>query len=54
MLKKKDPAIVGLLNEVWFGMPESMDSREAPGFGILCDLCSEGYVLEEEKNNGAD
>jgi len=29
-------------------MPESMSIRSEPGFGILCDLCSESYVLFEE------
>lgn len=30
-----------MFNEVWFGMPESIDSRCEQGFGLLCDLCSE-------------
>jgi len=43
----RDSRMVELLNQVWFGMPESMESRDVIGFGVLCDLCSEGYVLEE-------
>jgi hypothetical protein len=39
-----------LLNETWFGMPESESVRSEPGFGVLCDLCSEAYVLEEEQS----
>ena len=38
-------ALVTLLNETWFGLPESMDCHSLPGFGILCDLCSEAGVL---------
>lgn len=38
-----------VLNETWFGMPESTGVRCEQGFGVLCDLCSEGYVLEEEE-----
>ena len=30
-----------ICNAVWFGMPESMESRYEPGFNVLCDLCSE-------------
>lgn len=48
MLKKKDPKIVGLFNDVWFGMPESTSVREYPGFFELCDLCDEGYLINEE------
>ena len=47
MLNRKDPTIDGLFNEVWFGMPESMESRNAKGFDILCLLC-EGIPEEEE------
>lgn len=30
-----------IFNQTWFGMPESAEVRYEPGFGILCDLCSE-------------
>ena len=46
MLNRKDPSIDRLFNEVWFGMPESMESRNAKGFDILCLLC-EGVPEEE-------
>lgn len=36
-----------LLNEAWFGMPESAAVREVPGFHALCDLC-EGFDEYEE------
>ena len=44
--KGKNAELANLLNDVWFGMPESVAVREEPGFGVLCDLCSEAYVLE--------
>ena len=39
--------LVQLLNDTWFGMPESEAVREEPGFYELCDLC-EGVDEEEE------
>ena len=47
-LKEKNRDMSTLLNEVWWGMPESYESRGANGFGVLCDLCSEAYVLYDE------
>ncbi len=37
--------IVVLLNQTWFGVPESTDCWQIPGFGALCDLCSESYLI---------
>ena len=45
-LKFKSDNIVTLFNETWFGMPESREVRSEPGFGELCDLCSEAWVLD--------
>jgi hypothetical protein len=53
-LKSKDCKMADLLNEVWWGMPESMESRGRDGFGVLCDLCSEAYVLFEGEQNVDD
>ncbi len=47
-LRDKDERMVTLLNQTWFGIPESMDCWELVGFGLLCDLCSESGVLEPE------
>jgi len=30
-----------LLQQTWFGLPESESVHSIPGFGVLCDLCSE-------------
>ncbi|MCK9458183.1 MAG: hypothetical protein M0R80_00710 [Proteobacteria bacterium] len=45
---EKNPKLASLLNETWFGMPESTEVRSYPGFGVLCNLCSEAYVLQED------
>lgn len=48
----EDPALhnkelASLLNDAWFGMPESRSVRSLPGFFELCDLC-EGVDEEED------
>jgi hypothetical protein len=48
-LKNRDSSMVHLLNEVWFGMPESYESRWEPGFGVLCVLCDEAWVFNDEE-----
>jgi hypothetical protein len=30
-----------IFEHTWFGLPESYEIRSLPGFGVLCDLCSE-------------
>ena len=50
----KNPKLASLLNEVWFGMPESTEVRSYPGFGVLCNLCSESYVLYEGDEDAID
>jgi hypothetical protein len=39
--------LIRLLNETWFGLPESASVRKLPGFYALCDLC-EGIDTEED------
>ena len=38
---KDGDTIWSILNQTWFGLPESTEVRYLPGFHILCDLCSE-------------
>lgn len=45
---ERSDKIVTLFNQAWFGIPESTCCWNIPSFGLLCDLCSESYVLEEE------
>lgn len=44
--KDKNPEMASLLNETWFGIPESTEARFLPSFGALCDLCSERWVFD--------
>lgn len=48
-LLDSDPEMAIILNQAWFGIPESTRCWPVPSFGVLCDLCSEAYVLEEEQ-----
>lgn len=47
IVDRNGPAMASLFNSTWFGLPESMGSREVEGFGVLCDLCSESHVFCE-------
>lgn len=51
---KDGPRMASLLNAAWFGMPESMSSREVPGFGVFCDLCSESHCVIPEGHDLGD
>lgn len=45
-LTNKDGAIIlQVLNQTWFGIPESRDAHSLPSFHAFCDLCSEGPDL---------
>lgn len=44
-------ALLTLFSATWVGIPESMGAHSIPGFGALCDLCSESWVFEEEGEN---
>lgn len=46
-IDRDGPALWSIFNATWFGVPESRGAHGLPGFGLLCDLCSEGGVLEE-------
>lgn len=44
----RDDSLAGIFSDTWFGAPESSSVHSVPKFGLLCDLCSESYVLGEE------
>jgi hypothetical protein len=44
----RDPAMWELMNEIWFGIPESTDAHYIAGFGALCELCSDPDALYPE------
>ncbi len=45
-------AVVNILNETWFGLPEHISSRSIPGFGTLCVLCEECELVYVEPDDG--
>ena len=47
MKQDRDPRLVSYLNGAWGNAPDVPGLSEIPGWGILCDLCSENHVLEE-------
>ncbi len=38
-----------VLRQLWYTLPDSPRARTLPGFGVLCDLCSERHVLENNE-----
>lgn len=51
--ENRDVKLAEILNDTWFGLPETPSIRNLPGFFVFCDLCSEACVLfEEEKLTG--
>lgn len=47
--QEKDDRLLDVFNQTYWGIPESTSSWNYNGFGLICDLCSEGYVLYEEE-----
>lgn len=53
--KDKNPIVMlALLNETWFGIPESLSCWDLPAFGVLCDLCSECDCVMPEEDETCD
>jgi hypothetical protein len=48
-LRSKNKEMVNLLQNVWGAMPDSPEIHNELGFGTLCDLCSEGYLLDDNE-----
>lgn len=46
--KWKDLATI--LNQTWENAPDSPHIYKIPAWGILCDLCSERYLLDKKKS----
>jgi hypothetical protein len=46
----KNPRLVRAFNAAWFNCPDEMSGDFAhKSWSVLCDLCSEEYVLYEER-----
>lgn len=40
--------LVRLFSEAWCNAPDNRSIHSIPSWGVLCDLCSESYVLGED------
>lgn len=50
----KDRKLSSLFQNAWFNAPDSRSIHSIPSWHVLCDLCSENYVLyegEEDESN---
>jgi len=47
--KKDYVSVVNELNSAWVMAPDDIVIHSNPGWNVLCDLCSESYLLEEEE-----
>lgn len=45
---QQDPQLSHLFNEAWWNAPDSPSIHSIPSWYVLCNLCSESYVLMEE------
>ncbi len=53
-IKDKDvEEVLSILNQTWFGVPESTDCWDIPGFRELCTICECG-VLDESFLGGSE
>lgn len=43
---KEYPNLAGLLHVVWADAPDDSSIHLNPGWEVLCDLCSESYLIE--------
>jgi hypothetical protein len=46
----KDPEIARLFNAAWANAPDSPHIHSIPSWHILCDLCSEDFLLYETED----
>ena len=49
MKLNKNPDLIRYLNAAWWNAPDKPWIHNIPGWGILCDLCSEEYLLHDEE-----
>lgn len=47
--QNRDPQIVRYLNAAWMSAPDNISIHSIPGWGLLCDLCSEEWCLYENQ-----
>lgn len=47
--QSRNPELSAFFDNLYWKIPESTDCWKYRGFGVLCDLCSESYVLFEDE-----
>lgn len=47
----RNPEIARYLNAAWASAPDDSSIHSIPGWGALCNLCSEEWCLYEEEND---
>lgn len=45
--EEEDERLLHYLHEAWWKAPDKPTIHQIPGWGILCDLCSESWVFGE-------
>jgi hypothetical protein len=45
----KSPELASLFNTAWANAPDHISIHSIPSWHVLCDLCSESYVLHEDE-----
>ena len=46
----KDPKIVLLFDNAWSAAPDHIGIHDIPSWKVLCDLCSEAFLLEKPED----
>lgn len=46
--RNKDPRLLELFNRTWSAAPDDGRIHLLDGWNVLCDLCSEGYLLDTQ------
>lgn len=49
LIKNKDKRLIELFNSAWAAAPDSGEIHLIPGWHVLCDLCSESYLVLPEQ-----
>jgi hypothetical protein len=44
-----DPELARYFHAAWAAAPDDRSIHSLPSWGVLCDLCSEDYVLHDEE-----
>ena len=47
-LNEKDPILSSFFSKVWQEAPDNGTIHSNIGWGVLCDLCSESYLIHED------